>query len=597
MRFFVTDTVQSINTTERFVITTRYAWGRELERKHVPVYCISENASYRSYGSVEQQIDELINGHIAQIIKPDIRTLWNFIPDAPDGVFGVSCKKAVNAVDEWIKLIEKKPTEIIFQISSSNRIFSLVGKLIAEKRRIPIRVSYVSLSERIRGKKSRYSSLQKLYSNLIRHKNLLKLVYQSDIQKLRGGGYSYQHGIVLASDALRIYVWSVPAIELALKTFGKEKVRVLCIDCDSVYEKLKEKEIPCDKLIDWFDKRIAGKEDREYRIYRKKLCKYMHKNLTYSYKGIDLTQMILAFFDQYLWAEKADHYRLKMIYQSYFSRNTFWCIEPWSTTRYYQTDICCLASNGAKHCRVNGSPAFSKPDSFREVYPDFWDFVFFPKMGFDLKKECYDPNQWGKERFYASIRYSNLMQEWNKNRQKNNYTGIKTIALLPGNTYEEKNIMETDEILDCVKDFHVICKFHPNSAGNTSILEYMNRPRPGVTFVPPGENIANVIEKADIVITMFSMSMLDAMAAHKLCIVITNEKERKLASYMEPYLNFWSVSQLRDILPKIAADTESCKSWYQQQLKRQDAFFEGDEALEDPYMQLKRIYEAQKQGK
>ena len=187
MRFFVTDTVQNINTTERFVITTRYAWGRELERKHVPVYCISENASYRSYGSVEQQIDELINGHIAQIIKPDIRTLWNFIPDAPDGVFGVSCKKAVNAVDEWIKLIEKKPSEIIFQISSSNRIFSLVGKLIAEKRRIPIRVSYVSLVERIRGKKSRYSSLQKLYSNLIRHKNLLKLVYQSDIQKLRGG--------------------------------------------------------------------------------------------------------------------------------------------------------------------------------------------------------------------------------------------------------------------------------------------------------------------------------------------------------------------------------------------------------------------------
>lgn len=597
MRYFVTDTLQDINATDGLVITNRYVWGRNLEKKHVPVYCISENEAYRSYGNVEKNLDVLINGHMNQIVEPDKRILWNFIPDAVDGVLGISCKKAVTAVDEWMKLIERKPTEIIFQISSSNRIFCIVGKLIAEKEGIPVHVTYASWEERIRGQKSRYSCLQKVYSNLIRYRNIFKLIHQSKVEKIRGGGCRYRHGIVFASDAIRIYLWTIPAVKLALKTLGTDTVRVLCVDCDKTYLRLKSEKIPCDKLTDWFDKRIVRKEEKEYKTYRKKLCKYMHKNLTYSYKGIDLTQMILAFFDQYLWAEKADHYRLKMIYQSYFSRNTFWCIEPWSTTRYYQTNICCLLSNGAKHCRVNGTPAFGKPDSFREVYPDFWDFIFFPKVGFDLREECYEPNQWGKERFYASIRYSDFMQEWNKIRQKNNYSGIKNIALLPGNTYEERNIMETDEILDCLKEFHVVCKFHPNSASHTSILEYMNRPRPGVTFVPPGENIANVIEKADIVITMFSMSMLDAMAAHKLCIVITNEEERKLASYMEPYLNFWSVSQLRDMLPKIAADTESCKSWYQQQLKRQDAFFEGDEALEDPYMQLKRIYEAQKQGK
>lgn len=188
MRYFVTDTLQDINATDGLVITNRYVWGRNLEKKHVPVYCISENEAYRSYGNVEKNLDVLINGHMNQIVEPDKRILWNFIPDAVDGVLGISCKKAVTAVDEWMKLIERKPTEIIFQISSSNRIFCIVGKLIAEKEGIPVHVTYASWEERIRGPKSRYSCLQKVYSNLIRYRNIFKLIHQSKVEKIRGGG-------------------------------------------------------------------------------------------------------------------------------------------------------------------------------------------------------------------------------------------------------------------------------------------------------------------------------------------------------------------------------------------------------------------------
>lgn len=237
-------------------------------------------------------------------------------------------------------------------------------------------------------------------------------------------------------------------------------------------------------------------------------------------------------------------------------------------------------------------PAFNRHDSFREVYPDLFDYIFFPTMGLDLRKEYYEPNQWGKERFYASIRYSGIIQTWSQNKGKNPNTEMNRIALLPGGIYVEKNIQETEEILDCLDGYQVICKFHPQLADHPSILEYMDQKK-GITFVDPKGDVSDVIAKADIVITMFSTSMLDTMAAHKVCIVIPNEEERDMLSYMEAYVNIWSVSELRDHLSQIASDPGACKAWYLEQLERQDAFFREDETLDEPYVQLKKMYEEQ----
>lgn len=595
MRYFVTDTDYDMDAADTVVVTTRYEIERELVKKHVSVYCVNEMLAFRGYEKIDKQIDELMNHYIEQIIaSKEQRILWDVIPDATDGIFGVSYEKAMMAVDNWVELLQQEPEEIIFKISPSNRIFCLIGKLAAEKQGIPISIVYTSWTEKIRGIKPQYSYLQKAYQNLVRYRNILKLVCQSKRKQLKKRGGQYQFGFVIASDALRILHWSIPPLTLARKTFGDDSVRVLCIDCDETYHKLEKESFPCDKLTDWFDRKIIRKEEREYKTYRKKLYRHMHKNLKFSYQGIDMTQIILSFFDQYLWCEKAYHYRLKMIYESYFSCNRFWCIEPWCTTRYYQTNICCLVSNGAKHCRVNGMPAFNRHDSFREVYPELFDYIFFPTMGLDLRKEYYEPNQWGKERFYASIRYSSIMQTWNQNKTKNQNTKINRIALLPGGIYVGKNILETEKILDCLEDFQIICKFHPQLAEHPSVLEYMNKKKDNVTFVDPRGDVADVIEKADIVITMFSTSMLDTMAAHKVCIVIPNEEEKDLLSYMDAYVNIWSVSQLKEKLLQITADTESSKVWYQEQLRKQDAFFVEDETLDEPYVQLKRIYEEQK---
>ncbi len=592
MRFLVTDVDKEIKNPDVFVITTRHERGRELEKRHVPVYCVKEVVSFVGYGTIEKQLDELINHQIAKVIKLDeLRILWNVILDAQDGIFGLLCKQAMEAVDEWTELLKQKPEEIVFEVSNSNRVFCLIGKMMVEKHGIPRRIIYASWKEKVRGIKPEYTCLSKMYQNFIRHRNIINLIFHSKAKGFKEK--HYQFGFVLASDALRIFQWSMPIIKSAIKAFGRNEIRILCIDCDQTYHKFVHADFPCDNLTDWFDKKIVGKEEREYKTYRKLLSRYIHENLTYTYHGFDMTQMIVGFFDQYLWCEKATHYRLKMIYESYFSRNAFWCIEPWSTTRYYQTNICCLASSESKHCRVNGEPIFYKQESFREVYPNFFDFIFFPDVGFDLREDCYEPNRWGKQRFYASIKNSSIMQTWSKNKDKN-YRGIKSIAVLPGGIYTERNISETDKILDCLEGFHVICKFHPQLANHPSVQEYIKKGKMGVTFIAANENVQTVIEMADIVVTMFSTVMLDAMASHKVCILIPNEEEKNIVSYMEQYLTIWNVSQLQEKFREIASDDEKSKDWYREQLKKQDAFFEEDEMLEDAYTQLKKIYEEQK---
>lgn len=600
MRYFVTDSDKEINMdmSDIVVVTTRYEVERRFVERHVAVHHITEVSGVSSYNDKkEREIGEIINKYIEQIITGDSqKIMWDIIMDATDGLFGVSCRKALVAVDDWLELLKQEPEDIIFQISNSNRILCFVGKLIAGQRGISMKFMYNSGIDRVKGSSIHYTWLEKMFQNIVRYKEIITLLFHSK-PKQKGNIKKYIFGTVMASNAVRTYQWSIPTLKRQQEVFGKGKYRILCLECDKIYQKLVKDGFPCDKLSEWFDKKVAFNAEREYKKYRRLIYDFVHEKFSFSYQNIDITSIILNFFDHYLWFEKAYHYRLKMIYQSYFAYNSYWCIEPWSTTLFYQVNICCLTSNGAKHCGTNTTPKLCIGEGFyREVYPDFFDYEFFSVIGADLKQSYYDPNHWGKERLYASARYDYFVQAWNRNKDKKEYKGIKNIAILLSCVYPEKILMKTDKIISCLKEFKIICKFHPLLANHSSVQLYIDKKKKeekNITFVDADKDVLNVIEQADIILTAVSTAMLDTIVMHKVCIVLPDEDEYSMLSFMKDYLNIWSVSELEYKLHQVTKDFESSRIWYQEQLMRQDAFFEENDSLEDAYTQLKRIYDDQ----
>ena len=117
-------------------------------------------------------------------------------------------------------------------------------------------------------------------------------------------------------------------------------------------------------------------------------------------------------------------------------------------------------------------------------------------------------------------------------------------------------------------------KFHPiQPREETAFFGDKVENKMRVKILSSEDNIRDVLEKADIMITDCSLSIMDAVIKRKAVICVVCELERDLLKHKEALYIIQEQSELKGLLQKLSNDEEYRKGWIEKRVRIQEKYF------------------------